>query len=760
MALGLQGLGKELYPKTTLELGAEKEIADAYAKAFALSVLNDVKVEEREGFLRRKKVEVENYEDIVERLESYARQYSQAITPFQLYNALKDLEKEAEGELKEKIRALRKEVDRREGISRKKAVGAALAAIMLGTTASALYYQFVFKPEQEKKPYKQAGLTDEEANNFINKYPNQNGNSTWVSFAKYWAKNSSLADLAFQNFKDLNKTLSYLSFSNNQQFLAKALNELGSSSYDFVKCVKDGKLNEDLALQMFDSNFFKDLARRDLEIAKSVVKVASLNSSSIPKNLAYQVLDQIERDNRVEDKLNVARNAFSLLNELNIHDLKNKGSVYIPGNYSLALAQGLPKHSGSEIKRLFNASENCSDIVDFEPIIIKDVTGQTIKIESKNLARDYWLIAELLKNRPEIASQHEKFEWINRMVQQIAWNIFEDRYGPSFYDEKGYRPDDGEVWKVILGFHDYMDSLPSKLQRDNIPIAFPYWDSELLRQAIGDKANRTIALFYLANLPAMSVDKAKSAELDRLIEEGKISSKDYWKLFEEKVVVKGIEGMKKFIEQMPGEYEEIANGFKDANQKENALMWFTGWLADRGNHGLANTVSQFIGVKYPEGIQPPTMDEMKRIIEDTNVHGITQALKKYWNPWDFIKFIYGYESLVCGRWGGEWGMYTHGLTTAYKAFGIPFIWIGMNHDPYLVNQGAPAGEWAVPIPDAILTQLKSAFSSQRIVNSYGNGIGLMSCIDGLVKDSNGVEWLGIAIREHNTVPDIVYLWKK
>ncbi|MEM2057684.1 MAG: hypothetical protein QXO76_05500, partial [Thermoproteota archaeon] len=249
------------------------------------------------------------------------------------------------------------------------------------------------------------------------------------------------------------------------------------------------------------SLLFREIYSKDKALASSILAVAKSNGSALPKNLAYRVLDQIERDNRVGDKIGVARNAFKILNDLEVNNLIHKNSICILGNYSQALAQGLPEHSAVDIKRLIDASESCDDIVDFEPVIIRDVAGRTIRIESKNLARDYWIVCEFLKNRPEIASQPKKFEWINRMMQQIAWNIFDDEYGPSFYDKKTYKPADSEVWQVILGFHDYMDSLPAKLERDGIGVIFPYHDSGLLRQYIADKTNRTIALFYLADLP-------------------------------------------------------------------------------------------------------------------------------------------------------------------------------------------------------------------------------------------------------------------
>jgi hypothetical protein len=383
-------------------------------------------------------------------------------------------------------------------------------------------------------------------------------------------------------------------------------------------------------------------------------------------------------------------------------------------------------------------------------VIIKDVDGNKIVIQSQNLSRDYWMVANLLKERPALASQAEKFEWLNRMIQQVAWDIFDYEYGPKYFDKKSYKPNDTEVWQVILGFHDYMDALPAKLEKDGIEVVFPYHNSDLLRSSIPDKTNRTIALFYLAGLPAKTVNQTYAAELRRLAQERKITSAEYDRLYQEKAVVKGIEGMKLFVQQLLTEYEEILTMLDDPQYKKEATLWFAQWLADRGNHGLANTVSQFIGRDYNNLAESgTTMDEFIQIIEDTNIHGITQFLKKNWKHWNLVKFIYGYESFKAGDWGGEAEMYAYGLPLAYKAFGIPLGSIGGS--PYIF--GTMGGEWAVPLPNNVIAVLKQAFPNSRIAIGYGNLIGMYSCIDGLEKD--GITEIRSGLRGNS-----IYLWKK
>ncbi|MEM3451888.1 MAG: hypothetical protein QW830_05750 [Nitrososphaerales archaeon] len=151
----------------------------------------------------------------------------QQLTPEQVFHALKDLEKEAEGELKEKIRALMKEVDRREGISRKKWIG-------------------IHFLEVEKK----------------------RSLSTWVSFAKSWVEDKSLADSAFKTFKSLN----YLSLSNNKQLLASALNAYDTKANEFVNFADSNG---------FDGvNFLKELpALKD--IYRDALPLYSINSSLV-----------------------------------------------------------------------------------------------------------------------------------------------------------------------------------------------------------------------------------------------------------------------------------------------------------------------------------------------------------------------------------------------------------------------------------------------------------------------------------------------
>jgi hypothetical protein len=281
----------------------------------------------------------------------------------------------------------------------------------------------------------------------------------------------------------------------------------------------------------------------------------------------------------------------------------------------------------------------------------------------------------------------------------------------------------------------------------------------LLKNSIPDKTNRTIALFYLADLPARTANQTYAAELRRLVQERKITSAEYDRLYQEKAVVRGIEGMKLLVEQLPMEYEEIKSLYpngKVGRWNEDPRGFSKGWLADRFCHGLSYTVGQCVGfddatVRYfMNKISDWNEMEFRNKIDQSN--GIYQFLIKNWPAGDLVNFIYGYESFAFP--GGEWEMYAYGLPLAYKAFGIPQHGIAARGTSG--NFGGPGTygltEFAIyGIPQSVIDELvKQNFG--RIAIGYGNGIGLFSGIDGVEKDT------GYEIIQPFRVS--IYLWKK
>jgi hypothetical protein len=119
-----------------------------------------------------------------------------------------------------------------------------------------------------------------------------------------------------------------------------------------------------------------------------------------------------------------------------------------------------------------------------------------------------------------------------------------------------------------------MDKLPSKMEKDGLPIFFHYWDSDLLEKEILDKTNRTFALLFLGNLPNKAYDR------------------DTYQ------VVVGMDALKLFVKRLPQMYDWIVSAWKNPGSKEHeyAMVAYRMWLQDRKVHGLENTVRQFSGV--------------------------------------------------------------------------------------------------------------------------------------------------------------------
>jgi hypothetical protein len=398
------------------------------------------------------------------------------------------------------------------------------------------------------------------------------------------------------------------------------------------------------------------------------------------------------------------------------------------------------------------------NLVDFEPIVFKSVhywnVGESsenqmkvgdVIIGSYDKARDTWMVAELLKRRPELVDQPKKFEWINKMMQEVSFCIFDDPWGPKKYGEY-YKPTDEVIWKdVILPFHDYMDNLPKNLQRDGLPITLHYWDSDLLDQEIKDKTNRTIALYYLSELPSY------------FVKPGDYYINEYGVYVGRRIT--GLEGMKTFINYLPEEYNKIASLYPWGEVEWNRYYVspfneYYEWLNDRYHNGLKNTVTEFLG-GWDENKAHATFPRKYDWLE--NYDGVDQYLTKEWNSWRLIKFIIGYN-VASGDYV-EIDKYRHGYPLDFRAFGIPEGALKQTYDPGIYRNwshdlvGTSSGEWAVCLPDHIAEKLKD--KNEDIVLGYGNYFGLYSLKDGLLKDSYYFKYLAQRIRDK-----VIILWMK
>jgi hypothetical protein len=228
----------------------------------------------------------------------------------------------------------------------------ALALGIVGALAAAALGHHLYTEEQ-KRPYRQAGLNDEQVNSFLAKYPQQNGNSSWVSFAKAWANNQALADESFKTFKSLGDALSYLFFVN-------------SNSYDGL-----GFLEE---FPQFAKNY------------QTVLPAYSANSS-----LVKAVYDQFQRDPRIS----LDRNSLFLKGLKEYQDFE-----LIDNNLTLSAIKALNNLTlyyvslGKDMKENFNISDisNTIALINKDPIIYLGLSG-----EFPLFGRELDILASLVK---------------------------------------------------------------------------------------------------------------------------------------------------------------------------------------------------------------------------------------------------------------------------------------------------------------------------------------------------------------------------
>jgi hypothetical protein len=355
-------------------------------------------------------------------------------------------------------------------------------------------------------------------------------------------------------------------------------------------------------------------------------------------------------------------------------ELLRKETIQGMCNYSDAITDfNLPRHSRAALMRAGNMSQSNPIIFNFDP-----TNAGTHVYQSRNIPRDVWGIVNLAAERPALADQPKKYEWANRMIQQLLYDIIDNQYGAKFYDGVAHSVADGTVWQVILPFYDYMDALPAKMEKAGIGVVVPYHDSDLLKAQIPDNTSRAMTLFYLADiLPQIYASAGK--------------------------VVSGIEGMKAFVGGLDAKLQTMLSLYPNGTIEtqymgpKSPAYWFDQWISDRSDHGLPNT-----------------MKEMR---------DIDQILSKNWKHWPLIRFAFGY-----GRWthpDEDWEGMFYNIAHTFKAVGIPFVHCG----DYVDQNGGSGDEWGVAgMPQDVTNALKQAHPDVAI--GYGNVFGALLCKNG------------------------------
>jgi hypothetical protein len=304
------------------------------------------------------------------------------------------------------------------------------------------------------------------------------------------------------------------------------------------------------------------------------------------------------------------------------------------------------------------------------------------------------------------------FEGINGKVIANAWSLFDVKGSIAAWEEyksgRIIKPTDKDVWDLMmLQWNLHSNKAPQLNGSEKIYNRdFPWYDSTQLKQLYPDKNERRQALFFLFYIPNTTFDMEKR----------------------ERVV--GVEGAKLSLTQAEKEYEKISSIYPNGTVPtkffgdQSPRYFFYGWLGDRRNHGLKNTVDEFTG--YFDG--SPGCDEY---------------LTKNWKYWDLVKFIAGYE-----RWNPkvpEAEGISYIIPQTLRAFGFPVSF----HSIEPIPLGASGVEWSVSLPKYVSVDLKNNFPDYKILFGPGNTFGLYAVGDGLEKDGIKEVWSGF-----------VYLMKK
>jgi hypothetical protein len=334
-------------------------------------------------------------------------------------------------------------------------------------------------------------------------------------------------------------------------------------------------------------------------------------------------------------------------------------------------------------------------LVDFSPMTSYSSDGNNY-VYVIDAGKSTWVLAKHLKMLSDsgfdILNHPEIFYGLNRKVAGNVYSLFDADYGIKYYDYT--YPTDKRAWDLMM--------LEWNLRFNQRERGIPWWDSDLLEKIYPDENTRDLALFHLFLLPVGTYD----------MESGK-------KVF-------GIEGAKIALLQAAKEYEAIKKLYPNGKigiWNNDPRDFYYGWLIDRQNNGLNNTVYEYIGIKK---------GEYKNDIEFRNLvvqrNALDQYLSNNWKDWDWIKFAVGYE--VYNPKTKEVDMINFITPQLLQYAGYPVTFIHIEPTPL----GGWPYEWAISLPTDVINSLKEKFPNAELLIGSGNFFGLYSCGDGLEKD--------------------------
>ncbi|WP_456395555.1 hypothetical protein [Thermococcus sp.] len=342
--------------------------------------------------------------------------------------------------------------------------------------------------------------------------------------------------------------------------------------------------------------------------------------------------------------------------------------------YVTAVKRGLPMHDYSILSEFLSAANKNPELVDFEPIIVKDNYGHSIIIDSYNKPRDTWMIVEFIKRNPYVASNDNLYLPVNMLIKEMAWNFFDNKFGPRYADKyhnnlsdeelnKIYQPTNEDIWYVIQKLWDYYYTGIGKRYQ-----YVKWWDKQEFAKQYPSELERKLILIGLWDLPNQVADFSHTHTETH----GKLVYQVY-------DVVWGLKAQKLFVDQLEQMYD-ILEQTRTTNKGKWEYNWgWYQWIIDRGHNGLPHMHEQFVGAKLGE-IKVPlrvqfeswTEEEKERWYNNImSYNGVDQFLTKNFADYERVKVAYGYVRYHAADYGGEWPAYYYGLMLAFKAYGIP-----------------------------------------------------------------------------------------
>jgi hypothetical protein len=400
-------------------------------------------------------------------------------------------------------------------------------------------------------------------------------------------------------------------------------------------------------------------------------------------------------------------------------ELARNATVKALAYYGIAVVDRKLPEDFAEISLLARAAQigKYGDmLVKFSPMILHSYDGSP-HVYTVDAGKSAWVLAKHMKmlndSGFDILKHPEIFYGLNRKVAGNVYSLFDADYGIKYYDYT--YPMDKRAWDLMV--------LEWKLRFNQRERGIPWWDSDLLEKFYPDENTRDLALFYLFLLPVGTYD----------MESGK-------KVF-------GIEGAKIALLQAEKEYEAIEKLYPNGKigiWNNDPRDFYYGWLIDRQNNGLNNTVYQYIGIKK---------GEYKNDIEFQNLvvqrNALDQYLSNNWKDWDWIKFAVGYE--VYNPKTKEVDMINFITPQLLQYAGYPVTFIHIEPTPL----GGSPYEWAISLPTHVINGLKEKFPDAKLLIAPGNFFGLYSCGGGLEKDGIKEVFILVPYTEES-----VYLMKK